>query len=364
MKDNKITLLELETIIYFLARGLCIGISLSGIIEIAGVDAWISVLIGAIIGLIPFYIFNQLFLFEPNKNIIEKNTLLFKGFIGKLINIILILFCLSMLLVTLWNLTNFISSQYLYNTPQLFIAFVFTIPTIYLLSKSPKIIGRTIFVFFLMEIILYGLSSIGLFNQIEINNLCPILENGFIPILKGSLVYAAYNVLPIFIFTIFPRNNILKINSNKSLKKNLLITYALSNLGIFLIIFYSITIFGVELSKLYQYPLFQLLRRVEFGGFIQRAEATLSIHWIISLFVFCFLCFFFIKEGLKNIFKNEKMINKIYPIIVVIITYFSTLVFKNNTIANKFTYFIFNSFVGLFFFLIPLLIFIKAKNKR
>ena len=53
-----------------------------------------------------------------------------------------------------------------------------------------------------------------------------------------------------------------------------------SKLCVFAIPFLVMSVFGVELATLYQYPEFQILRRVSLGGFIERVESTLSIQWI------------------------------------------------------------------------------------
>lgn len=364
--NNKIRLLDFDTILYFFMRAFCIGISFNACIEIAKVDAWISIIIGAILGIIPFFMFKKIQEKGKDKNIMELNIDLFGKLFGNIINIILMLFCLSILLITLWNLTNFISSQYLYNTPQLFIAFIFTVPTIYLLSKNYKIMGRAFVIFFIIEIILYLLSFIGLVGQVKFTNIFPMLENGISPIIKASLVYISYNILPLFMLTIFPLENIILKKNKKHFTRNVLFTYIFTNICTFITMFFLVSVFGIELARLYQYPLFQLLRRVEFGGFIQRAEATLSIHWIICIFVFNVICFLFIREGLKCMFNKNKIIDKIFPIFIIGTTYASTLIFKNNTIANKFIINYYGYFMGIAFFIIPIIIllFIKLKKSK
>ena len=38
--------------------------------------------------------------------------------------------------------------------------------------------------------------------KIEINNLLPFMEDGIVPVLKGSYNFIAYNLLPLFLLTI------------------------------------------------------------------------------------------------------------------------------------------------------------------
>ena len=82
------------------------------------------------------------------------------------------------------------------------------------------------------------------------------------------------------------------------------------------------------------------------------------------IFVFNFICFLFIKEGIKRLIKNEKIVNKAYPLFVILVNYISTFIFKNNTLANDFVTYRFGYFMGIFFFIIPLITFIFIKKSK
>ena len=171
---KEIKLYQIIIVLYFICHGSLCGIGSRTIFSLAHEDAWIIPIISAIIGLVPFLITICIIEKYPNKNIFEIIEYQFGKIIGKILNIILILFVCSYMIFFYWNFTNFISSQYLYNTPQTFITILFIIPIIYLLSKGIKIILRSSIVIFIMTFSFYIIAAIGLVPQIHVENIYPI----------------------------------------------------------------------------------------------------------------------------------------------------------------------------------------------
>lgn len=330
-----------------------LGILGSSCINLAGVDCWMVPIIGFILGipilLIYLYIYNH----EKTLNLNELIIKLFGAITGKILASILLFFAITFTMITFWNLTNFVASQYLYNTPQWFIDILFIITTYYFFSKNENTIFRASLVLTFLAAILYGISFIGLMDKINLNNLKPVLENGILPILKASFNYITYAILPIFTLSIIPKN---KIDTNK-LNKGIIITYIIGNIIIFVCLFVLISIFGINLANLYQYPGYHILKRVFIGGFIERLENVLSIQWIIILFIPCAFCNFYSLNSIKNIFNIKK--NKyIYPLLMLLM-FFSQYIFKNNTLGENFLIYIYPVFMSIILIGIPLIIFIR-----
>lgn len=68
----------------------------------------------------------------------------------------------------------------------------------------------------------------------------------------------------------------------------------------------TISIFGINLSLLFEYPGFHLLRQVNIGEFVDRIEIFLSIEWIISMLIMLIFCLYFFNEVIKKTFKYNK----------------------------------------------------------
>ena len=109
-----------------------IGLSLYTTIKIASIDSYISVVIGSILGLIPLILFLYIFNYQIDVPIYKKNTLIFGKIFGNIINIIITILYLIIGITILFNLGNFIVSQYLSETPLVLILIVLGLTIFYI----------------------------------------------------------------------------------------------------------------------------------------------------------------------------------------------------------------------------------------
>ena len=118
-----------------------------------------------------------------------------------------------------------------------------------------------------------------------------------------------------------------------------------------------------DLAKLYEFPDFVLLRRISTTGFFQRFESILATQWIFDLFIMISMCFYFAKSSYKHLFKNKYDNYFILVIIFTICIICSNFLFKSNTIGDNFILYKLPFILGIFLFIIPLIIFIKSRKK-
>ena len=328
-----------------------LGILDASCFNIAGVDSWLIPIIGSILGtpilLLYLYIYN----YRKDLNINQLNIYLFGKKLGRVIAFIMLLFALTFTMVSFWNLTSFVSSQYLYNTPEFFIDIIFVATTFYFFSKSEQTIFRSSLILIYIVLFLYGISFFGLIDKIKIDNVKPFLEHGIIPVLKGVYNYISYVILPIFTLSVINRN---KVNK-KSLSKWIIITYFISNFLIFTMLFLLISVFGIELATLYQYPTYHILKRVFIGGFIERLENVLSIQYIIVLFIPCAFSNYYSLKSIRDITNIKKNIY-IFPILILLM-FLSQYIFKSNTYGEYFLINIYPIFMGIILIIIPIFTF-------
>jgi len=368
MRDKligKLRCVEAAILVFFIIHGGIFGAGVNILVKTAEEDMWLACLIGCILGFIPFYAYISLSNAHPDKNIFEIVESVFGKILGKVMVFIITLFAISFILFYFWNLTNLISSQYLYNTPQIFIYIIFAIPLIYILSKGIKVALQSIIIIFVITAIIYIITFFSLLPQSNFLNLMPILKDGILPVLEAALGFIAYSITPLLFIGSIPVHY---YEDKENYKKYMIIGYIISCLAVFAIPYLVITIFGIDLVQLYQYPEFQILKRVSIGGFIERIESTLSIQWIFELFVLITIGMYFIKQGIYHVFyiknKNIKAVLNVVFLIISIIG--SSIIFRNNTIANQFSVklypYVCYGFL-MFFFILYTIISIKKKRK-
>lgn len=337
MKKN----LSYITIAYFLSRALFIGISSRSLINLAKQDAWITIVIAFIIGLIPIVLFYFIANNNDDGNIFDKINILFPK-TKYIIKILLVFIVFMLTLINFWNLSYLIVSQFLSKTPKYAMELSLLLPIIMLTSKKEKVVARVSLILFFFEIFLIFISITGLIPKFELDNIKPILENN--PIIS-CLQYISYNVLPIFMLLTFP---------NKKIKKSIIIGYILSSITLFITVLLIIGVLGIDLIQMFEYPEFHILKLAYQGILTFRLENILTIQWV-------FDCFMFICVGIKfcnDAFNVEK--KYIIPIIIFIISSFISI--SNITFNNLITY-IFPIIIPIFLFYIPLIIYIKQKKE-
>ncbi len=123
--------------------------------NISGIDSYFSVLFGSILGLIPLCIILYLFNYQIDKPINEKNKIIFGKTVGTIINYLTIPFLFILGITYLFNLGNFVISQYLTNTPLLIIIIVISLTSLFIANKGIKVITKTSSIYSIIIIIVF-----------------------------------------------------------------------------------------------------------------------------------------------------------------------------------------------------------------
>ncbi len=357
MKD-KFELFEINCLIYFIMQASFIGVIINNITTIAKEDSYLCMILGTIIGIFIVCLYTKLININPNKNINENILYIFGDKIGRIIIILLSLFIFSFGIIILYNVVNFIISEYLYYTPNYAVTITLTIPIIYLLSHNVKVICRTSIILFFISFTLYILSIIGLIGGTNFSNLLPILSNGSNTIIKGTTLYIAYTTLPLFLITIIPKN---RIKNCKNFNKKVIKYYLLSSIITTLTCIILLSVLGVDLATLYNYPSYHMLSKIALGGFIKRIESLLAIQWIICIYFMLVFINYYIKSSLSTIFCYNKYFSFIIPVTMM---YFSIIIFKNNTISLVFEMNYYPYLLFIFLLIIPFIIYIVSKKRN
>lgn len=355
---KKITSLEYNTLLWFLTRATFIEITAEILLNTAHQDSWISILIAIIIGLLPVALYSYLKNKYPDKNIIQINKEQLGKF-GTLLNLILIAGTFIFAVCSFWIIVHFIDSQYLYRTPTIMIIIILILPVIYTITKDFHVFSKVSLIMFYVSLFFILVILSGLIGNVDIDNIKPILNNSPNSILYGTFCFIGFNIMPLFLLNIIPKNNIKNYSPKKSF-----IFYLISGLSLLNVMFLTISIFGIHLSELYNYPSFHLLKRVSVLDIIDRVESILSLEWFLALFVQIMISLFFIKQALKDTFHIKEKTNNIIMTIVCLITAFLTgiiFITKGTEIAyfeHQLIYILYTTCL-----IIPLITFFKSLKK-
>lgn len=358
---HKISTIEFCSLLYFTIRASFMGITSSNINFIAHESSWMATILGAIVGILPLILIIKIMNYKPELNILEKNKFLFGNTLGNIINILLSLIVFTLSSIVFYNLCIFISSQYLNKTPVLSIAFLFGIGLIYVCSKGIVVLNRTSLFLLFIGIIFVSFSILGLTPTINLENFKPFISNGIPSIFKASYIYITYNILPIFILTIIPKN---KIECSKKFNKSIIITYILANFTLWNISFSTIGTLGIELLGIFEYPEFHVLKYISIFGTSSRFDSLIFIYRIFDIFILICISSYFISKLVTNYIKCDKKLLLYTTIIILLIA--SLKLIKNITNLSLFVRNIFSiiMFISISLLIIITNLLIKIKSTK
>jgi len=307
MTNKKIHNFEIGTLNYFATRAFLVGVTFNTLINVMKRDCWVIPLISIPFDILFILIINKIIDYEPDLNLPQKIIKLFGKTFGKIILALISVFIIIMGILNYLTLNNFIQSQFLTRTPLIAIAILFSVTIFYILCKGINVIARTSNILFYINIFLFFISFSGLISSFELTNLKPMFQSGLPDYLSGINSYYAFHIVPMFLLTMIPKNLVEK----PKIKKTLIISTIISSITMCAVIFATLSTLGYELTALYEYPEFHVLKQATIVGASSRIESILVIQLIFDIFIYCTLIIYMFSNSLKEIF-NFKKINYIY----------------------------------------------------
>lgn len=316
--------------IYSLSHYLFLGLGFSTLLKISGKDTYIAGILGFLLGIIILYIIYKLSKFREN--------ILFRiiYFIYLILNIILLFLILS----------NFLFSYFLPFTSSFISCLPFLLLAIYLSSKEKEVISNIASILLILSIFIIFLKSLLLINNIELSNLTPILSIQTTSLFKSTFIYTLLTTFPL----------LLLINEELDFKK-MLKYYSLSNLTNILNLLFITLILG-NISSIYSFPEYAILRRINILSFIENIENFICLNWFFDLFITLTIL-------LKKLKANFHVSSNLIPLLITL----PLLYIINNYFSNNFlnTILLYNNYIYLiliiFFLLILVILYAKKKPK-
>ena len=208
----------------------------------------------------------------------------------------------------------------------------------------------------LLPVVIIGfiLITIGVIPQLEINNLFPILGEGYMSVAKGSLYkLSAYSSLIILFFMVpFIKKRYLKrVGFVSIMVSGLLLLW--STLSFLLLYPYQIAVD----SKI---PVFQMAKHIEVGNTFQRIESIFVLISSISALLYLGVIFTFLIFIIKKTLNLKKSRPLVLPMAVICLTVSDQLQGMNIDFVNSKA----ANLIWLFGLVLPLIVVIIGAGKK
>ncbi|PFH91105.1 endospore germination permease [Bacillus sp. AFS088145] len=298
------------------------GVSASPPVEIfakAKQDGWISLLIGLIAACLIFAVYIKLYSLFPDLPFTKYIQIILGKYVGKILALIYVLYFLyiaaralrdfeDLLTITLYNASSLIS-----------IGLIMMLLTMYAISKGLETFARSCeFIFIVIMFLVFLFIGFEIISKlIKIDNLRPVLENGWKPVFKASPISLTIPFGEVLTFTmIMPHLN----------KQDLAIKVGIPALlfsGLILTLFavLNTAILGPSVIERTTYPLLTSVSYINIADFIQRLDTFIVVIAVCNAFVKITIYFYCAVSGAADLFNVKKTDQLVYPIgVITVIT--------------------------------------------
>lgn len=301
----------------------------------AGKDAWLAILFGSLLGCLFFLMYYQLYQWFPE----DSFTGYVKKILGKKLGTAVgYIYAIAALYISSRVLRVFgevlLSSTYP-ETPLVIVHALMILVVIYAVNKGIETIARTaeltIVIVFILAI--FGFVLIVLSGVMDIDRILPILENGFVPVLK-TVVTETMNVPfgEVMIFTIiFPY-----LNNNRRMRIIGVGAMLLSGIMIAGTMLINILTLGFHVVEDSGFPLLATIQMISVADFLERLDVLFLIVLFIDVFSKLVLFFYFGVIGLTELFGLESHKQITYPLGMIVL-------FCSLTIATNYSEYAYQS---------------------
>lgn len=331
-----------QAISFFLSRALLLGGGISNIFALTGKDSWISATIGIIIGCGIIWLIN---FFKRDINGSLKRYLAAPNWYNWLLKILFLSFYIFIIFIGILFFTTLVSSYYLTYTPSFMICLPILFLLIYITIKGLKVLGRVAQIIFPICLIIIILKIVLLMDTANFDFFLPLCTYKTTKIFLAGLFFAILTASPL----------IMLIDEKTTFKTNL-INYLIGSITGFFIIANITSVLGDTLVKIFSYPEYAILRKIEFFNFIENVENLIAYIWLCDLFITMAMAL----NRLNNLSPN-----RIFTYLsLIIIIFLVTLYVESNYALVMFFYQIFIYLLGILLICIFFLLFIKHFKQK
>ncbi|AZU64118.1 hypothetical protein CHR53_24350 [Neobacillus mesonae] len=290
----------------------------------AGQDSWISIFIGMLGSLCLYlFIFCQIFNHYPELPLTGILVKVFSKYIGIPLSLVYLCYFVYITAIATRHLADTITTHILSETPIAVVCFLMILLIVYGCYLGFEVLGRTAEIL-LIWMVIFGLTgnlSVIASGIIKWKNLQPVLENGWLPVLKDAfLVSFSFPMGEIFLFLMF----LPYLNRPESARKAGSAALVLSGLSLSWTFMLIITVIGPSGADAADIPLLNMVEKINVGNFIQRMDSIVVGTFVLGFFIKISLYFYAIVLGVTDVFKIKNYRRMIIPAasLVFITTFF------------------------------------------
>lgn len=281
-------------------------------------DAWLAILLGTLSGCLLFILYSYLYRQYPTLTLTSYAQRIMGRHIGWLLGLVLVLYFIYDAARDVRDAGELLVTSVFDATPIFVLNAVMLLAIAYVLYKGIEVLARLSEIF-IVVIVGFGIvGSILVFasNIIDLNNLLPVLEYGWKPILTTT--YPSTFIFPfgemICFGMLFPH-----LNNPKLQMKTGLIAIIISGVVLSYTIAIDIAVLGADISSRSIFALLTMVSKVNIADFLQRLDPVALFTMLIVDFFKIALLYYAAVIGTAELFHVKPHRRLVMPVGAVII---------------------------------------------
>lgn len=244
-------------------------------------DLWLAIILAFFMAWSIMLVYARIQYLFPRKDLFDIIEICFGKFLGKIICFILICHILLNAAAVLSNISLFITTVALINTPIIAIMILTIIISIWIIMEGIEVICRCAELMLILIVVLLCTSILLLIPKIDIHNLQPILYNGMTPVLKeGFAIFIIPLTSTVILTTIF---------SSFERKNSPYLVYSIGLFGgtviIFVISLITLLVLGINSVESLYFPSYSAAKGIKTGNIFQRLEVIAALIFVLGSFM-------------------------------------------------------------------------------
>lgn len=281
-------------------------------------DAWLSILLAMLCGFVPLLVYMALYSRYPAVPLTGYVRQILGNIIGCPIAFCYVLFFVYGAARDLRDVGNLLYNAVYDLTPIFILNALMVLGTAYVLAKGIEVLARTGEVFFFVIILLgtVGNLLVQFSGIVSIDNLLPVLENGWGPVVKTALFrnfMSPFGEVICFAM-LFPY-----LQNVKGVLRAGMASMLLGGLALCLTISVEIATLGADIARRSTFPLLTTISKVDIANFLQRLDAIVVFTLIITVFFKVAIYYYAAVVGTADLFREHDHRKLVIPIGIVIL---------------------------------------------
>lgn len=323
----------------------------------AGQDAWIALVIAAVLGSLLSLVYARVISLFPEQNLYDIAQAIFGKIIGKIMIALMTWYAIHLAALVLRDYAEFIQIVALEETPQVAMMIMILLITGYMAISGIEVLGKWIMIALVLVLMVVLFTVVLSIKQVTLSNILPIMTHDFTTI--GSSAFK--------LFTFLFAETVVFLALADSIKKSdnpykIYLYGIFIGALIFIVIFLrNLMILGVPTLEKSYFPSYIAARIINIAELFSRIELTVFYNFLFGGIAKISICLFAAIKGVEKLF-NIKSNVKIVFLISLIILLISRFQFKSVMEMMNFID-IYQYYALPFEIIIPMLVWIGAEIK-